>query len=248
MKKNIVWFALSAILLTAVLSSCKKGASGCRPIRFYTTDSFSVSSLSYDGDHVIRVDSRLKAGTSQGYSLYHYSATGKISGFEDYDSTGVTLRKTEYIFDGNDRVISEYYYVKTGSTLPLSAHYSYEYYMNGNLQKLTRYDNGTTVLETHYYTDYDANGNNTKGYDNNNLGVTRDTFFYTYDDHPNFWSFYFLKGPQNKNNPLSYTYKPTVGPVFIDTYTYLYNGQGYVTYQHESADGDNLYVDYSCGN
>ncbi|MDB5228471.1 MAG: hypothetical protein JWN78_2664 [Bacteroidota bacterium] len=247
MKKYMLPIIGLIIGLTTMIS-CKKSAtsSACKIIRIYYTDSASRADFTYDGNTLSRVDYRLKSGESEGYSLYHYTS-GKLSGYEDYDSTGVTLRKTEYIYDSNGRLVNENYYVKSGSSLPLSAHYGYEYYSNGNLQKFTRYDNGSTVLETHTYTDYDANGNNIKGYDNNSLGVTVDTFFFTYDNHPNFLSLFFLQGPANPNNPLTHTYKPTVGAVFTDTYIYRYDSKGNVIFQHEAADGEDAYIDYDCG-
>jgi hypothetical protein len=208
-----------------------------------------MSEFIYDGNFLARRNDRLKTGASQGYTVYHYSSTGKLADFEDLDSNGVTLRKTEYMFDTQDKVVTENYYVKVGSTLPLSAHYSYDYYPNGNLQKYTRYNSGSTVMETIYYTDYDANGNNTKGYANDNLGVTVDSFRMTYDDHPNFLRQFNYENSLTKNNKLSSTHKPTVSGIeYTDTYSYSYNSQGYVTYYHEALDGDIYYIDYTCDN
>lgn len=249
--KKLCSSIIAVFIIVSFLASCQKSVlKYCRPVKMYTTDSFSYYEFTYDGNYLKSTVCKLNNGRLIQTETYTYTAGERLESRIIVDSTGTTTYKTLYYYNSAGKVQQEDYYVLSSGVLHKSSYYVYEYNTDGRLSKYTYYINTIPpfVNSSVEFLSYDADGNYTKAIEKNSLGVTVDTAYYTYDNHPSILKVFNPFDPKESNhNTLEERSRPTGGGADgVVSNSYTYNSRGYPVTYYSLPDGDELYIEYDC--
>ncbi|MES2455774.1 MAG: hypothetical protein V4594_09550 [Bacteroidota bacterium] len=250
-KKSIFFCLMASLLVSGLVSSCKKKDSTPDPEQTLDQPKGKLKSFK-EGSGIESVYVYKKDGQVDYKSVFSF---GSLIGKIQYVFVGGKLQRSEYTnlqADGSMKLVFNFVYeyqrehfigfttvpVMTGPATPRLTSGKYTYDGSG---KLSTYALWSPVDDPVYVQEYpiwqstfDAKGNIVQmvqtNYDKNGKALGTSKTKYEYDDKPNPW--YLLGEPENPlvhfsvNNIVKMTYEGPAGATFMEQYTYEYNAEG----------------------